>query len=159
MTTIESSAEHLAPKPFINKTWDGRYPFVAGLSIGIMHKAAGLSQPSSPLFFSSSLTVAGIAVGFLGTSLAVLLAIDGRWIVQHLKERQAYRPILHYIAAAIRWGFLVAVASLAWLWTWPVTPEPNPLAPWFSVWVGLCVTAVLAWARVTRLIFKLLAVG
>ena len=68
-------------------------------------------QDSAQDIFIGATTIAGIVIGFLSASQAVLLSLDGRKIIQRLRESNVYHKLLAYLMDAIHWAFITAIIS------------------------------------------------
>ncbi len=63
--------------------------------------------------FSSVLNFEGILIGFLMASKSILVAIEGKKIVQWLKNAGVYKKLLEYFMNAINWSFITIILSIA----------------------------------------------
>ncbi len=83
------------------------------------------SPPNDTLISSLTghgINVAAIAVGFLATSLSILVSIERARVIQVLREAEYYPIVLGYLVAPIRLWFGVALLSAVLLLAWDRVP-------------------------------------
>jgi hypothetical protein len=135
--------------------WEKRYPYVIGVAaaaayyIFLRHRAFPANLDS---FFTGTLTVATIAVGFFATAKAVVYSIaDTRKIIRALTKAGLYEAFLGYITAAINWSFALAGMTAVYLafdfsvydW-WKVAL--------FGIWLFVAATSGLLYFRAIRVL-------
>lgn len=100
--------------------------------------------------FNSILTVATIAVGFLGVVMSILLTIDNKWIIRRARESGAYSQLAEYIIQATRSAFFLAVFST--IGTAAKTTDHH-------AWYGFAVSVFWGWCVLTALqVFRLFVI-
>jgi len=111
------SVVHFGVLLIMNLFWERWHPLFAStftLSIlTIFFQGLDLTrfQDSAHDIFIGATTIAGIVIGFLSASQAVLLSLDGKKIILRLKESNVYRKLLSYLMDAIHWAFILAILS------------------------------------------------
>lgn len=99
----------------------------------------------------SALTFASILTGFIAASKAILVSIRGSRMFQRLQKQKFIKPILTYLSHAIWLSLGACFVSLAGFFE-------VGRAEWFGViWVFVIAAAVLAFIRVTKIFFAILA--
>lgn len=111
-----------------------RYPWYIGSAIGIL----GFLLPAAShgriieSLAPTAINVGSIAIGFLGSTYSILIAIEGKELIVNLKKAGRYRVILSYLNDAIKAGFAVVLLSAAAMF---VDPKGVPL--WMKYPIGL----------------------
>ncbi len=133
------------------------YPFawawVTGLGAGLV-----TSEPPKASLINSltghGINVAAIAVGFLATSLSILVSIERARVIQVLRDADYYPIVLAYLVAPIRLWFTVALSSAVLLIVWEhLSPAGPRLA--FAPWIALVAWAPTATYRVAAVLARI----
>lgn len=96
----------------------------------------------------SSLTMAAIFLGFMATSLSILISIKETRVACALRENGAMKQLVSYLRQAIFWTLLWLVASFLLYF------QQRDLL--LSVWIALATLAVMCFLRVVHLLSKLI---
>jgi hypothetical protein len=136
-------------------------PTIVGLLCGILGWHFGylhlLSVPWATAFLDRVLTMTAILIGYLIAVVAILPAVNEKYIVQKLKGWGYFRILVGYFGSAIWSSFVLLVLSIL-PFTLPYATRHHATvdgvfsAVWWAV-LGFVVIAVL---RATRLLLKLL---
>lgn len=134
------------------------YPMILGLAafgLGAWYFGKNPIPVAMHDLFSAAVSIGAIAVGFLGTAMAILFSIEHRWIVKQVKRAGLFERLIGFLLYAI-WGcLLLAVLSGGSL----LLDLQNP-ANWYSwsvaVWGGVLIGALASCFRVLRLFAKIL---
>jgi hypothetical protein len=135
------------------------YPYIAATALAaafavFQHRYPGSLKNIRELF-SAAMNVAGIAVGFLITSKALLFSIIESAPVRAQKQAGTWSTFVGYILDAIKLSFGVALLSGA-LIVFEI-PVPSQLATTvLTVWFWLVAAAVMCVYRVVRTISAML---
>lgn len=96
----------------------------------------------------SSLTMAAIFLGFMATSLSILISIKETRVACALRENGAMQQLVSYLRQAILWTLLWLIASFLLYFL-----QPSLL---LTAWIGLASLAVMCFLRVVHLLSKLI---
>jgi hypothetical protein len=99
----------------------------------------------------SSLTMAAIFLGFLSTSLSILISYKETRLVRELRDSGAMNLLVLYLRQAIFWTLLWLSASFLLYFR-----QPRLL---LTLWVVLGTLALMCFLRVVHLLSKLLMEG
>ncbi len=128
--------------------FENTYPYLFGLLAGFIWWESGINFPSSDAIISSTLSVAGIFVGFLATSKAILISMNSP-LINELKSSGYINELVSYIGQAI-W------LNLAFCTLDVVGYFADQTAVWYGVtWVTLSVASLMAFIRVTHIMLKI----
>lgn len=126
------------------------YPYAVASASMLAWRFADLPFPDSEALLASTLTVSGIFVGFLATSKAILIGVKPA-ILRSLSTSGYMSDLVSYIGQAI-WANL-AFCTFNVLGYFITVPRPH----WYAlVWIGLAVTSLLTFIRVTRIMLRLI---
>ena len=127
---------------------------VAGWHIGYLHL---LSASWAPGFLDRVLTMSAILIGYLVAVVAILPAVNEKYIVQKLKSWGYFRTLVGYFGSAIWSAFLLmGLSILPSVLPFALKENWNFDGAFSALWwltFGLTSVAVL---RATRLLLKLL---
>ncbi len=100
------------------------------------------SLPSSVKdLFSSTMQISSILIGFLITTLSILLSIEDKKIIQHLERLGSYNKLINYFIDATKWSFcLVTASSVGLLINFNIQQSWHYLA--FATWLFVLTTTV-----------------
>lgn len=147
--------------------WQQWYPWLlAGVAATVylaIPSFRTFTMPASLLtVMQAVINFAAIIVGFLCTVKSILITIDDKDIVRHLKNDKRYDRVVDTIWAALIYSMLMAFVSGAWLFV-DLTPTTvkwsREHAIGFAVWLAVSVLAVASLYRVARLFRALLRAG
>lgn len=134
-------------------TWERWYPWIFGIATSALVWLLDWRLPADnnlPSLLSAAISVAAILVGFMATMKSILMAVPG--LTSGIREADFLDDLASYLAAATSANLALCVLSLSGFFPWATAH-----AEIFSVmWVGLGVSAVLAFWRVTRIMTVLL---
>lgn len=140
----------------MSRTAEKIYPFtiailVSVLSYALLAKEYLILPADITNIFSAFINLAGIGIGFLGATKAIILALSNRPILEALKEREDnYREFIGYLMATIRNFFLFAlISSVCLLLDWKWQNYKNYI--WFAVWTGSLTWSVLSYVRFSKI--------
>lgn len=124
------------------------YPYLLmGVSALLWYRLQ-LAFPVSESVLSSTLSVAGIFVGFLATSKAILMSMSSP-IIERLRESGYMAVLASYIAQAIWLNLIFCMVNV-------IGYFDNQKAAWFSVlWIMFAVGAFTSFIRVTSVMLKI----
>jgi len=144
--------------------WEKVFPFVGALVSALLFHFIGAPFPpvsAYPELMAASGGSAAIFVGFLGTAKAIILTIIAAPAYQALKDAGYAEDLLAYLMAAIEMSIIFAVWSIAMMFVDPAITTLIEL-PYITItnafmvgWVFFGVYAILAFWRVSRLMFRL----
>lgn len=134
------------------------YPYVCGGIVTLCYIVFFWESPISENFshlLTASLSISAIAIGFIATSKSILLAMEDRRAVQHIKEMGLYTTMIEYMMGAIHFSFIHAVLSALGL----VIDLKNP--EWwfqfaFASWIFIGSTSLVLCYRVIGLLAKIM---
>jgi hypothetical protein len=142
-------------------TFERWYPLggglVAGLSVFLFRESLYLPETLKELF-PVVISISAIAVGFLATAKSILLSIEDRPVIRHLKELGGYDDLVRYLLTAVNWSLIASLVSSIFLLflhekdTWWYRDG-------FAGWAFVTVAAMLMCYRVLRLFAKILMTG
>lgn len=132
----------------MNLWFERTYPYILmGIAACLWYRLQ-LVFPSSDSVLSSTLSVAGIFVGFLATSKAILMSMSSS-IIERLRSSGYMAVLASYIAQAIWLNLLFCMINV-------VGYFKNQAELWFSVaWVALAVGALTSFVRVTHVMLQI----
>ncbi len=124
------------------------YPYLFGvLACAIWWYMDGIF-PTENAIISSTLTVAGIFVGFLATSKAILISMDSPLITE-LRKSGYINELVAYIGHAIWLNLTFCVIGVIGYFSFQA-------AQWYAIlWIGFSVSSLAAFIRVTRIMLKI----
>ncbi|WP_175253473.1 hypothetical protein [Pseudomonas sp. BMW13] len=124
------------------------YPYILMGVAAFLWCRLQISFPVSESVLSSTLSVAGIFVGFLATSKAILMSMTSS-IIERLRESGYMGVLASYIGQAIWLNLIFCIVNI-------VGYFENQKAAWFSVlWIVFAVGAFASFARVTTVMLKI----
>lgn len=130
------------------ETMEKWYPSLFGVVAALISWTVYDATMSSAVkeLISTTISIAAIAVGFLGTTNSILISIDTRDVIQRLKQMGSYSLLVDYLISATQCslGLAVLIQPAAW----------HPYA--FAAWVFLVATALAQCHRVIRLFGRIL---
>lgn len=136
------------------------YPALIGLAASGTYLCLRWTAPipaTAKDLFASIVDALAIAIGFLGTAKSILLSLQNKRVVRHLKEGGQYDDLLGYVMAAIHWSFCGAALTAVGLFVFDPAAEPVRWHTFaFAVWVFVVSTAAAACYRVVRLLAMIL---
>ena len=137
------------------------YPYAGGVLVGIsvfmFRDSISLPETLKELF-PVVISISAIAVGFLATAKSILLSLEDRPVIRHLKELGGYNDLIQYLLTAVNWSLVASLVSAVFLLllhkkeTWWCLDG-------FAIWAFVTVTAVLTCYRVLRLFARILMMG
>ena len=134
-------------------TFERWYPWLFGAVASLLSWHLDWHLPASanlPSLLSAAISVSAILVGFTATMKSILMAVPS--VIAGIKEADYLGDLATYLSAATTSNLVFCVFSLSGFFVWATTHSEI-----FSVmWVGLGVSAVLAFWRVTRIMTLLL---
>ena len=125
-------------------------PYLVGVPVALW---AWKHPPLIPVNYhadviGSSLTMAAIFVGFMATSLSILMSIKETPVALKLREHGSWRQLVGYLREAIFWTLLWLVSSFLLDFF-----KPSLL---LTVWCVLATLALMCFLRVVYLLSKLI---
>jgi len=128
--------------------WERYYPFLIGALIFLVLVFTRPPIDVRPVLVTA-ITIASIALGFLGTLAAVLLSINSNAIA-FLRQIGKFGDILDYIWAGVHWTFFLTLASFVLQFV-----DCNH---WFinAAWLALVAVALLTTFRAIDISTKIL---
>jgi hypothetical protein len=105
----------------------------------------------------SALNISAIAVGFLATSLSLLVSLSGTKVVKDLKESGHYERLISFFMKAIYSSSVWAFVS-GWMTTIDLNKPDHWRAVLFWLWCFLTSCSVLSYARATDILKQVLMV-
>jgi hypothetical protein len=137
------------------------YPYGFGIAVGIgvfsVRELFSLPDTLKELF-PVVISISAIAVGFLATAKSILLSLDERPVVRHLKQLGGYDVLVWYLLTAVNWSLIASLVSALFLLfmnnrdTWLYRDA-------FAVWAAITTIAILTCYRVIRLFARILISG
>lgn len=128
------------------------YPFLIGFFAGLAWYVFDGALPSdTSSVFSAGLTLGAILTGFLATSKAILISLNGTPVMIKLKKSTYINELVTYLAHAIWLAFAYSIVSMTGFFI------TNPQAWNFGeVWISIGTASGLAFIRVTLVILQIL---
>jgi hypothetical protein len=125
-------------------------PYVVALPVGVVAWNHPLQIPVKyhADVITSSLSMAAIFLGFLSTSLGILISYQETRVASELRSCGAMKLLVSYIRQAILWTLLWLIVSFL-LFFWQSRP-------WLTLWISLGTLALMCFLRVTHLLSKLI---
>lgn len=124
------------------------YPYLFGIIAGLIWWDTNPAFPASNAIISATLSVSGIFVGFLATSKAILISMNSP-IIKELKDSGYIHELVSYIGQAIWINLAFCILDVIGYFS-------NQSAKWYAiVWIGLSITALTAFIRVTHIMLKI----
>nr|WP_320125957.1 hypothetical protein [uncultured Shewanella sp.] len=125
------------------------FPFILAITAAFVWWSFDCKFPSnSDSLLSATLTVAGIFVGFLATSKAILLSMSSP-IIEHLKTSNYMNDLVSYIGQAIWFNLLLCTFCVMGFFL-------NNKYDFYGItWIGIAVLALSAFVRVTNIMLKI----
>lgn len=118
-----------------------------GVAAFLWHRLQ-LAFPSSDSILSSTMSVAGIFVGFLATSKAILISMSSP-IIERLRSSGYMAVLASYIAQAIWLNLFFCMINVAGYFK-------NQAEMWFPIaWVALAVGALTSFIRVAHVMLQI----
>lgn len=140
------------------------YPTAFALFAGLAQALwgpPGLLASDNMLMFVGGL--GAIAIGFTGTALTVLIAIEERPVIRWLRsarlpqsQEDGYSLLLRYMMAALRWWFAALVLTGAGFIVERILVRPQVYTATAVLLSAVSVGGLCAWYRVMRLTVQLL---
>lgn len=135
------------------------YPVAIALIGGIaafLRASPGLLHSENALMFIGGL--GAIAIGFTGTGLTILIAIEDRPLISWLRRApgDCYDLLLRYMLAVLHWWFVaLLLASAAFITDLTKLPSGLPMVAVAGL-IAFSLGGMAAWYRVGRLTVSLL---
>lgn len=124
------------------------YPYLLMLAALLLWCRLDLSFPKTDPILSATLSTAGIFVGFLATSKAILLSMNSP-IIDRLRSSGYMAVLASYIAQAIWLNLLLCMFNV--FGYFKVQEES-----WYgAIWVSLAVGGISSFIRVTHVMLKI----
>ena len=145
---------------FDNRKSERYYPFVLPLLAVIIYHAYAMQTPDNlivqkfPDWLNISITLSGIALGFLGTMIGAVLSITSSTVMDFIYSQKVDHLLMQYIRGAAVINLLVLLFSIALLVTssTPIVPPIWLLYPWLYFFCS----SFLCSYRIIHLLFMLL---
>ncbi len=135
-------------------------PFLLPVLLGSITGILFFSHHSLPdrleYQIESSINIFSILVGFLGASLTIILAMENRPIIDHLKRARKYERFLKYIFESCVFAFLVLLISFV-LNGLVVDKESTIWKFAITGWYIFIMVSIFLCIRVTWLLFRILS--
>lgn len=104
---------------------------------------------------SASITFNSITIGFLATSMSILVTVENTRIIKQLKEAKVYSKLINYFTAAIEASFVSVVLSLTGLFI-DLKHIEKIYTLAFLIWIFFLIYSGLTCYRVIILFAKIL---
>lgn len=105
--------------------------------------------------FGAAVNVSAIAVGFLATAKSILISLDDKRVITHLKQTGKYSVFVNYLLRATQYSFALALLSGCAL-----AVRLSSSRPWqvyvFAAWLFFLVASLLSYYRVIHVFAKIL---
>lgn len=141
----------------MNQLLEKWYHLAAGCIGGLLYfwLLGNIHPPKTTVqLLGAVVSVAGIAVGFLGAAQSILLSIDESKIIRHLQKVGRYDSVMDHLDTAMLSSFFLAVFSgIGLLKDFETTHWPAWVV---SLWVATLITTTCSCYRVIRLFKKIL---
>lgn len=135
-----------------SRSFEQWYPYLGAICVALIWLLFEAELPRNRgELLGSSLTFASILTGFIAASKAILVSMRGSRIFRRLQEQKFIKPILTYLSHAIWLSLGACFVSLAGFFE-------VGRSEWFgAIWVFIIAATVLAFIRVTKIFFAILA--
>lgn len=142
----------------MNIVFERWYPLVYGLFLGVLtffvFQGQALSSRLTDLL-AATMSLSGIAIGFLATVKSILFSIEDRKIIKNLKQTNKFNTLIDYIMDAINGSFLSSILSgIGLLIDWE--SYNNWKIIFISSWMATLLTSGFCCYRVIKLFQKIL---
>lgn len=126
-----------------------RLPALVAVPVAVLAWQHPIPIPAAylPDVLGSSLTMAVVFLGFLATSLSILITSSGSGLIRQLKKAKKLHPLVGYLRASIAWSLLWLVVSFILYFA-----QPRWL---LTLWAVLASLALISYLRVVGLMAKL----
>ena len=133
----------------MTKLWfEKKYPYLIAAIAGILWWQLKPGFPVDKSIISSTLSVAGIFVGFLATSKAILISMNSP-IMESLKESGYIKELVSYIGQAIWSNLGFCVVNIIGYFV-----KTDSLY-YGTIWIVICSCSFLCFVRVTTIMLKI----
>lgn len=145
--------------------WERFHPLLLAAIIAGGVAYLGAPIPPKDAYASMMAAAAGasaILVGFLSAAKAVLLSVSGSPAYKALKASGYSSDLFRYIRSAIEWSIGFAILCIVLMFIDPTVAHKITVAtidiinPFMLAWAFVGSVTVLAFLRVSRIIFKIL---
>jgi hypothetical protein len=160
MAGVESSIQKLAGpvrlgRVMQSRTFERYYPRLGALAVLVFWWRLGCPVPGKENFgmaLVSSLTLAAIFTGFVGTATAVMIGMDSP-VMEKIRKTTAAAALASYVTESIVAGMAVAItAFLAFFWAYP------PPVLLIAIWVFFIALLALSFFRISYIMVGFLGV-
>lgn len=107
-------------------------------------------------FLAAAISLGAVLTGFIATAKAILAALPSDDTVRRLQAGQYWESLVKYLASALQGCLAFSVLSLLGFF---LIPKPNGNIPaWYgTLWSSSGVFALLAFHRVTSILFTMIS--
>lgn len=121
--------------------------------IAVMFKFKSSDFENFKDILSSAINLSAITLGFLATSMSMLISLTNDDIIARLKKYNLYGLLIKYLKSSIYWSLSIAVISSIGLFFNKGNAFSNY---YFYCWIFLCSVGILSIIRVIRILMKIL---
>lgn len=128
----------------MSRVWERLYPYLVALAGGAAFWRSGIAFPAHHDILGASVTLGAVFVGFLATSEAIVVSLQGP-IAEQFRQTKFYNLLLHYTQEAIWVSIAYCVVSLTGYFL-PQQQSPH----WYAAaWVTLTIASLATFYRVS----------
>lgn len=133
------------------------FGFVVGCGLFVLRGTICLPDTLKELF-PVVISISAIAVGFLATAKSILLSLEERPVVRHLRQMGGYDELVRYLLTAVNWSLIASLVSAVFL-LFLSQKDTTWYRDTFSLWAAVTTVAILTCYRVIRLFSRILISG
>jgi|GEM_PF-3752119 len=145
-------------KNFVYRFWYKFSPFLIGIVASLLYLKFfdGSVVPNTiERVLGGTLTLSAIFIGFLSTSLSIILSIDERYIVKQLKNTSQYKSLINLFLNTIRLCFVLLFISLGGLFI-DFANYQIWHNKYIALWLAILLFTILSLYRIIALFAKIL---
>ena len=135
---------------FIHRFFEQRYPILLAVAAGVAAWLHPIQVPQGYLddFISSSLTMCVVFLGFMATSMSILISYRSTRLAKELRDNQVMQRLVSYLHEAITWTLLWLLVSFSLYFQ-----QPHWL---LTTWAVLATLSLCCYLRVVLLLSMLI---
>ena len=137
----------------MRRVWEHAYPYLIAVAAAVSFWRSGIAFPTQRDILGASVTLGAVFVGFLATSEAIVVSLQGP-IADQFRETKFYKLLLTYTQEAIWSGIAYCGVALGGYFL----PE-HQTPVWYGVaWVLTTVASLTTFYRISRSLVRLIRV-
>ena len=141
---------HISTAERIKAFFEAWHPYMAAAVVWALSTKTPITIPTDFLtgFIGTAATMAAVFMGFMATSMSILILYRGTRISEELRSKKVMNNLVRYLREAMAWilGWLISCFALYFQQT------PTLL----SAWLTLATLALLCFLRIAVLLSRLI---